>query len=110
MAFVQVLIKYQNVLREGAMEIKLPMVYQQYLADWPYYEPQQSTWTRFGASIFLALWGPVMAAMEVLTKASLQEDGTAAPLIVSLVRSTLWLIWACHDYIFAPIFGRGDGL
>jgi hypothetical protein len=91
------------------MENDLPLPYQEYLSEISYYKPRQSTWAKLGASIFLALWGPVMSAMESLTKASIREDGTATPIIVNVVRLTLWLIWASHDFIFAPIFGRGDG-
>ncbi|KAF2179234.1 hypothetical protein K469DRAFT_741659 [Zopfia rhizophila CBS 207.26] len=102
--------RYMNLLTVGAEEAQIPLSYQKYLASIIPYEPPKSRWTKFGAFIFLSIWGPVMGLMEKITKASIGKDGNAPLYVVWLVRITVFIIWAVHDWIFAPIFGRGDGL
>ena len=51
-----------------------------------------------------------MSLMEMITKSSVQEDGNVSNLVVWLVRTTVYVMWFTHDRLFAPIFGRGDGL
>ena len=53
-----------------------------------------------------------MSFMEVITKTFLKENDTAyVPLwITVLVRCAVYAMWWHHDYIHAPIWGRGDGL
>lgn len=74
------------------------------------YEPPKSNWTKLGALIFLTIWGPVMQMLEKITEKSIGEDGHAQWHVIHLVRCVIYIIWASHDYCFAPIFGRGDGL
>jgi hypothetical protein len=50
-----------------------------------------------------------MGALEKITNDSIGEDGNAPGIVVWLVRFTMWVIWLVHDWIFAPVFGRGDG-
>ncbi|KAI6086514.1 hypothetical protein F4821DRAFT_238415 [Hypoxylon rubiginosum] len=102
--------RYMNLLIEGGKEARLPSQYQQYLSHVPVYEPPNSSWTKLGALIFISIWGPVMSAMEKLTKESIQSDGNAPTWVILLVRWTVFVIWVVHDYLFAPIFGRGDGI
>lgn len=65
-----------------------------------------------GASLFLAFWVPIMMVMERITKASLRKTDTGnAPIwVISLVRHVVFVMWFYHDFIHAPIWGRGDGL
>lgn len=65
---------------------------------------------QLGAVIFVGFWGPVVMAMEKLTKSSMQKDGNSPRWVIVLVRWIFILMWACHDNIFASMFGRGDGL
>ena len=53
-----------------------------------------------------------MAAAEKLTQATENSDGTGyCPKWVRFtVRFILYVMWLHHDYIHAPIWGRGDGL
>ncbi|KAI1824915.1 hypothetical protein F4861DRAFT_224690 [Xylaria intraflava] len=102
--------RYMNLLTEGSQEARLPLEYQKYLANIPVFNPPESQWTKLGASIFIFLWGPVMPALEKLTHKSIQPDGNAQYWVILIVRCTMHLIWLFHDYLFAPIFGRGDGL
>lgn len=100
--------RYMGILTEGGAEAGLPLEYQTYLRNIPIYRLPDSSRTRFGASVFVSIWGPVMSAMEKLTNANMREDGTAPYWVISVVRWVMVLIWLCHDYIFAPIFGPGD--
>ncbi|KAI0176000.1 hypothetical protein GGR52DRAFT_340157 [Hypoxylon sp. FL1284] len=102
--------RYMNLLLQGGKEADLPAKYLKYLTDIVVYEPPTSSWSRFGASVFTAMWGPVMVLLERITNESIQEDGNAACFVILLVRWTMFVIWATHDYVFTPVFGRGDGL
>ena len=62
-----------------------------------------------GAFLFLAQWGPMMALLEKIAICSIGPDGNAPPCVIWLVRSVMAVIWLVHDWIFAPIFGPGDG-
>lgn len=106
------LINFQNqsLLTDGAQEGRLPTEYQQYLSDLPVYEPPDTLWARFGAFVFTSVWGPVMALLERITRKNIQNDGNAHWCVVLLVRWTMFVIWVSHDRLFAPVFGRGDGL
>lgn len=56
---------------------------------------------------------PVFKMMEILTKVSIawgsHTNGTAPWFVILVVRSLMKLMWSYHDYIHAPIWGRGDG-
>lgn len=55
-----------------------------------------------------------MMAMEKLTKASIawngDQAGNAPMAVIWLVRLVMATLWWHHDYIHAPLWGRGDGL
>ncbi|KAF2677298.1 hypothetical protein K458DRAFT_447110 [Lentithecium fluviatile CBS 122367] len=102
-------LRYMDLLINGAAEAHLPLEYQAYLESITPYNPPTTWWPKVGASLFLALWGPVMGLLEKITNSSIGPDGNAPPCVVWLVRSTLMLIWLVHDWIFAPVFGPGDG-
>ena len=102
--------RYMEIVRTGAAEAGLPPAYQRHLASFPPYIPPQTAFARCGAEIFLATWNPVMGGAEKLTHATMREDGYAPEWVIWLVRLVLSLIWLSHDFVFAPIFGRGDGL
>ncbi|KAJ4390995.1 hypothetical protein N0V93_004594 [Gnomoniopsis smithogilvyi] len=103
--------RYMAILEQGSRESQLPLSYQQYLLDKPKYQPPTSFRTKLGARIFATFWGPMMAVLEKVTRHSIQDDGTAHWSVVIMVRSTMFIMWVLwHDCVFAPIFGRGDGL
>ncbi|KAL9084058.1 MAG: hypothetical protein Q9165_008259 [Trypethelium subeluteriae] len=101
--------RYMDIITTGALEAQMPQDYQRYLEAIGVYQGPHKAKTRIGAAIFLALFGPVMQAMEMLTKSSIKPNGYAPRLVIWLVRWTVVMIWVLHDTIFAPIFGRGDG-
>lgn len=95
---------------QGSKDAKLPEIYQEFLAGITTYHPVDTPRARLGASLFLALFGPVMMLLEKLTVSHIQPDGNAPGSVVLIVRWTMLFIWAIHDYLFAPIFGPGDGV
>lgn len=102
---------WQDLITAGGKEARLPEEYQRYLSETPVYKQPSSSRTRLGATLFLAIWGPVMFALEQLTRRSIQKDGNAHWLVVLVIRWIMFLMWAVfHDCLFAPVFGRGDGL
>lgn len=99
----------KDLLISGAAEAQLPSRYQKYLQSIVPYSPPPTKWGKLGATLFLLIWAPVMRLLEKITNDSIGPDGNAHWEVVWLVRLTMHLIWLVHDYIFAPIFGRGDG-
>ncbi|KAF2446657.1 hypothetical protein P171DRAFT_453958 [Karstenula rhodostoma CBS 690.94] len=102
--------RYMKLLLDGVEEAKLPSEYQQYLREIPTYQPPSSFWAAVGAKMFIALFGPIMLFMEIITHQTMKDDGTAPRWVIWLVRSGMMVIWSVHDYLFAPVFGRGDGM
>lgn len=51
-----------------------------------------------------------MSMMEMIVHGTIQKDGNAPLIVTELVRATMAVIWLAHDRLFAPVFGRGDGL
>jgi hypothetical protein len=94
----------------GAEEAHLPTEYREYLETIPRYNPPREKWTKLGAFIFLAFFQPVWHLLDNITHSNTGADGNVPPHIVWLVRGVIFLIWFIHDWIFAPVFGRGDGL
>ncbi len=101
---------WQDIIRAGASEANLPQSYQAYLKTISTYQPPRGQRYRFGAFIFLAIWGPIMSLLEEIINATTDTDGLAPPLVHWLVRFTMSMIWLTHDLFLAPIFGRGDGI
>ncbi|MCJ1350345.1 MAG: hypothetical protein MMC33_000326 [Icmadophila ericetorum] len=102
--------RYMGIVKEGAREAQLPKEYQSLLDEISVYEPPRQRWQKLGASIFLAIWGPIMGVMENIIVATLGDDGHCPNIIIWLVRLIVTLMWWSHDVLFAPVFGRGDGL
>ena len=99
----------KDIILAGSLEVQMPYTYQAYLEQIPIYEPPKTRRRKFGATLFLKVWSPVMAIMESLTNATIRDDGYVPGFVKWLVRCTMFLIWFTHDYFFAPLFGRGDG-
>ncbi len=53
-----------------------------------------------------------MTVAEILTKESLKrsQTGNAPAWVIVLVRTVVRVMWLYHDYIHAPVWGRGDGM
>lgn len=90
----------------------MPAPYQCFLERLSTYQPPSCLMPRIGAALFLALWLPIMRAMERLTKQSLKDrrTGTAPDWVVVVVRIVVITMWLHHDVVHAPIWGRGDGM
>jgi hypothetical protein len=59
--------------------------------------------------LFLAFWHPVMLLVEKVALASLGPDGKAPVGVRQVARFVVYAMWAWHDCVHAPIWGRGDG-
>ncbi|KAI1821874.1 hypothetical protein F4861DRAFT_431264 [Xylaria intraflava] len=105
-------IRYMGLLRAGAEEADMPPSYQEFLAGLQTYSPPTGLLPSTGAALFLAFWVPIMSMAEKITKASLKrsETGNAPTWVIGLVRFIVFIMWLYHDYIHAPIWGRGDGM
>lgn len=90
----------------------MPPSYQEFLASIPVYHRSAQLIPSVGATIFLAIWVPVMWTMEKITNASLRRSkaGNAPFWVIALVRIIVFAMWFSHDYLHAPIWGRGDGM
>lgn len=103
-------LRYMTLLLDGAREAGLPDEYRMYLAKQPTYVAPDKGRTLLGSIIFSRLFGPVMALLELLTETTIGENGRAPQWVISVVRAVVFGLWAVHDLVFAPLFGRGDGL
>ncbi|PSN67000.1 hypothetical protein BS50DRAFT_634441 [Corynespora cassiicola Philippines] len=102
--------RYMKLLTDGAADAKLPDEYRQYLHSIRKYEPPQNLKCKIGAMLFLAFWHPVMLLVEKMALGSLGPDGNAPAGVGQVVRFVVYLMWAWHDCVHAPIWGRGDGM
>lgn len=100
---------FKGVLTRGANEQSLPGWYQQRLAMQPTYEPGTSWWFRLGAKLFLWPWMRAGMITERLVYKYQGPEGHVPAWFLFIFDCLLWLMWAQHDFIYGPIFGRGDG-
>ncbi|KAI0411490.1 hypothetical protein F5X98DRAFT_47172 [Xylaria grammica] len=105
-------LRYMELVCSGAREARVPDAYQDYLEAIPVYHPSESKTARLGASLFRLVWSPIFSALERITKGSLidSDTGNAPFVVVALVRGAVYAMWFHHDYLHAPIWGRGDGM
>ncbi|KAH7048236.1 hypothetical protein B0J12DRAFT_719394 [Macrophomina phaseolina] len=104
--------RYKGIMVQGGAEASLPDAYQAYLDHLPSYQPPETTRTKIGAAIFLAVWMPLFALARALAEATANADGrgNVPHAVKTIVRCVFFLMWIHHDYLHAPIWGRGDGL
>jgi gliotoxin/aspirochlorine biosynthesis gamma-glutamylcyclotransferase len=102
--------RYMDIINTGAVEADLPGYYREFLAKIKTYEAPKRGRGKAGASVFLAVFGPLLGACEKITDATMKSDGHVPFITMWLVRAAVWMIWTVHDFLFAPLIGRGDGL
>ncbi|KAK8092441.1 uncharacterized protein PG998_014926 [Apiospora kogelbergensis] len=106
--------RYLTLIIDGAAEADYPHEYQEYLQGLPFYKPAKQLYRRIGAALFLSIWVPIMNLMEMITNFAISGSGDASgnapPVVIFLVRTALSVMWLHHDYVHAPLWGRGDGL
>ncbi|KAG6276286.1 hypothetical protein E4U47_000139 [Claviceps purpurea] len=101
--------RYIGVLTRGANELNLPLSYQRRLAEQPIYQPKSGWWFQLGVALFLWPWTRAAIITERLVYKHQGPDGHVPAWFLFIFDCLLWLMWAQHDYIHGPIFGRGDG-
>ncbi|QPH11350.1 hypothetical protein C2857_003072 [Epichloe festucae Fl1] len=99
----------KGVLTRGANEQNLPQWYQQKLARQATYQPRKGWWFQLGVSLFLWPWTRAGIMTERLVYKFQGPDGHVPAWFLFIFDFLLRLLWAQHDYINGPIFGRGDG-
>ncbi|ORY13902.1 hypothetical protein BCR34DRAFT_480235 [Clohesyomyces aquaticus] len=101
--------RYMALLINGARESNLPDDYQIQLASSCIYRPQGSWRWRVGRWLFQIIWHPISVWVKNGSKRHKNEQGNVPAWFLTIFDLVLWVMWFHHDYIQAPIFGRGDG-
>ncbi len=99
----------QTLLREGAEEQGLPASYQEYLNSLPAFEAGETWRNRLGASTFLWFGRRIVRTLARRVRNATNADGQCPEWYGNLIRVVYNSMWLWHDYVHAPIFGRGDG-
>jgi len=99
----------QTILQEGAKELGLPEGYQQYLSTIVPYTPSSQQLNKLGAGVFLSVGRIVVSKLARKVKGSTNAEGRCPEWYGTLVRVAYTSMWWWHDYVFAIMFGRGDG-
>lgn len=61
--------------------------------------------------LFQAVWNPILGVLENFVKSMINPLSGEAPLwVVGCFQVMMGVMWLTHDMIYAPLFGRGDGL
>ncbi|KAF2877968.1 hypothetical protein BDV95DRAFT_480528 [Massariosphaeria phaeospora] len=101
--------RYLDLLLKGAIESKLPIEYQETLVQLPAFRPSNSTRWRVGQWTFQLVWHKISMWVQHGTRRFSNEQGEVPGWFLTIFDILLWLMWFHHDYIQAPVFGRGDG-
>ncbi|CZT23706.1 uncharacterized protein RCC_09420 [Ramularia collo-cygni] len=107
---VVLLMSLQDLVLNGAVDAKLPEEYCRFLHRLPIYRTSRGMMRRLGALLFLAFWTPVMLLVEKMALGSLGPDGNVPAGVGQVVRLVVYVMWAYHDCVHAPFWGRGDGM
>ncbi|KAG6988950.1 ABC transporter aclQ [Physcia stellaris] len=103
--------RYMDIVESGAQEAQLPCSYRSYLNRIIVFQPSKQKRTLLGAMLFQAMWNPILAVQESFVKFMINpRTGSAPSWVVICFQGTMGAMWLTHDFIFAPAFGRGDGL
>ena len=93
----------------GAREQDLPEEYQQYLAGLPTFSALDSMRWKIGSLFFRKLWQPATSAVQKGSRKLKGEYGQVPAWFLVVFDILLHILWFQHDFVFAPVFGRGDG-
>ncbi|KAL3432236.1 hypothetical protein BDV09DRAFT_197936 [Aspergillus tetrazonus] len=102
--------RYLKIIKEGAEEHGLPDEYCGYLGSLPCFVPDK-TWLHWlGAVIFLCVGRrAVWILARIVRRAVSRNNGMCPAWYGFLILYAYTAMWLWHDYIHAPMFGRGDG-
>lgn len=99
----------QRLLQEGAEEHNLPGDYREYLRSIPCFTPSSEPLSRVGSALFLSVGRRVVVRLARRVKRTIDEEGRCPEWYGTLILVVYTAMWWWHDYVFAVIFGRGDG-
>ncbi|KAJ2076727.1 hypothetical protein H4R24_005539 [Coemansia sp. RSA 988] len=98
--------RYRNILIEGATEHGLAPEYIQLLEEVEPYEARQFG-QRVGKYLVTLIFAPLVVPIIGFSFAAM-AFGTKIPLAVTSYQGWITrLVWNAHDWIFAPVFGKG---
>jgi len=92
----------------GAEEHHLPAAYKKYLASLQAYYASDSLFARCRAFVFLSTWRPILRQLVKYMKANVNAEGHCEQWIEDLIVYGYGAMWLCHDWMYAPLFGRGN--
>ncbi|KAK0387746.1 hypothetical protein NLU13_3991 [Sarocladium strictum] len=103
--------RYLDLLIRGAHEKGLPQSYiEQRLVAQPAFEPGLTLRYRIGKTTFECVWQRLSYWIQRGVRRFKDEDGNVPPWFLKVFDCLLWTMWFQHDYLHAPLWGRGDGL
>ncbi|KAL4948290.1 hypothetical protein BDW69DRAFT_198995 [Aspergillus filifer] len=99
--------RYLNLIRTGAAEHNLPLVYREYLAQ---LQPYRITSLRqkVGMGLFLVMWGPFLLAMLVLQRVFARPDGRSPEWVGRFMDFVKVGMWSTYEHGFKRVFGDGE--
>lgn len=101
--------RYLTLLREGAEEHGLPQKYREYLENLPHFTPGTTWLNQLGATTFLGPGKRIVRTLAKRVKQATNTNGECLTWYGALIYYVYTSMWLWHDYVHAPIFGRGDG-
>ncbi|KAK5164108.1 uncharacterized protein LTR77_010199 [Saxophila tyrrhenica] len=107
MSYAQPSARYLKLMTDGAKELGLPYEYQDYLLNIRSYTVTTAR-QRVGSYIFLAVWGPIVAAIFALGKMFADDKGRIPTWLRSLLGAIFKAVWLSYDYFFKQVFGDGE--
>ncbi|OJJ45962.1 hypothetical protein ASPZODRAFT_17392 [Penicilliopsis zonata CBS 506.65] len=104
--------RYLHMITSAAEDIPFDEAYHKFLAALRPYTPPQTRKQKAGAAMFWLLWTPIITMMEktIARTVDLDKGGNAPNWVAVLMRFVVAALWFSHDWVFAPLFGRGDGV
>ncbi|KAL3461136.1 hypothetical protein BJX64DRAFT_261796 [Aspergillus heterothallicus] len=99
--------RYLDLIRTGAEEHNLPLLYREYLAQ---IQPYRITSFRqtLGKGFFLVMWGPLLLLSLALPRIFAGPDGRSPIWVVRFADMVLGSMWWSYDHVMRPIFGDGE--
>ncbi|KAL4943838.1 hypothetical protein BDV06DRAFT_125874 [Aspergillus oleicola] len=105
--YMQPSARYLNLIKTGAAEHNLPLVYREYLAQ---LQPYRITSLRqkIGMGFFLLMWGPFLLAMLVIQRVFARPDGRSPEWAGRFMDFVKVGMWSTYYHVFKRVFGDGE--
>ncbi|KAL4929192.1 uncharacterized protein BDV17DRAFT_262049 [Aspergillus undulatus] len=99
--------RYLGLIKTGAEEHNLPLVYREYLSQ---IQPYRRTTMRqkIGMFVFLVTWAPFLLAVLAIQKIFARPDGRSPEWAGRFSDFVKVGMWSSYDYVFSRAFGDGE--